>query len=450
MAIRNCDYKNTECTVTIVSGVPGCGKTTDIIGYYNNNPNTVIVVPTKRLQQQYAQANIHNVHTFHKIFRATHRENVTIIIDEAFTFYTAYIIRIHNVIKPRRIILYGDPLQIGPIDFTRDKSYAGVQRLCDARPRIMNWVNMRNPHDAITILRALGYRDMVGTSNVAASIYYVRAEPSDHENLQKRYGRGPLFVYNQETAAQLNVYTIHQIQGESNRTVYFSVDDRAIHTGLTDSIEHIRVMMSRHSEKLVFIGQSDHLRRYIDFIGSNIDINLQRYGMHLHDEIIPRDVLLMNAGTRPTKIPVKQVDKKVEFPNCTLEQAIDILDRTFETNDFLNGIAGITDTNIPHEGGGRLIMKTEEFMDRLRKMEAHGFRIADKKYAKMQFSDALTLVGSLSGRYAKDTLRTSVALAAGDVATMLDSFVEKFAIDTQTQLDCEIPTTDDSQIASSA
>jgi len=442
VCIRRCKYENRNVPVNICSGVPGCGKTTDIICQYMSRKNVAIIVPTKRLHRQYKDAGVNHVYTFHKAFTMRINPGATIIIDEAFTFYVPYILRVANVLQPGSIMLYGDPLQIGPIDFTSDKSYAGIQRLCDIRPKIVNWVNRRNPHDVITLLRALGYKDMVGTSNIAASIYYVDAKTDDYPSLQKRYGVGPLFVYNQTTAAQLNVNTIHQIQGESSRTVYFAVDERAVHTGLTESIEHVRVMLSRHSEKLVFIGQNDHLRRYIDYIGSNIDINLQRYGMHLHDAIIPRDILNMNAGTRPTKIPTKQVDKSATFQQCTLEQAIDIMERTFKTNDFFTGIAGITDTNIPHDGGGRLIIKAEELMDKMRKMSAHGFRITDQKYAKVQHSDALTLIGSLSGRYAKDTMRSTEQLTITDVATMLDAFVDKFATPTNRQNNVSIPDQD--------
>lgn len=442
IAVGVCKYEETSTPVSIFSGVPGCGKTTDIMARWVMQNDAFVIVPTKRLKEQYKELGAKRVHTFHRIFSAAVPRGSIIVIDEAFTFYAPYVTRIHNMLKPKMILLYGDPLQIGPIDFTSSQSYSTISRLAQIRPKIVNWVNHRNPQDVITILRTLGYHDMVGTNDVAASIYYVNGTAKDHEVLQTRYGRGPLIVYNQASAAAANTNTIHQYQGESQRTVFFEIDDRAIQTGLVQSIEHIRVMLSRHSEKLVFIGQNDHMRRYIDFIGSNIDINLQRFGIHLHDQHIPRDVLMLNAGTRPVKIPIKQIDRTVTFPACTLEQAMDIMDRTFKTNDFLSGIAGITDTNIAHEGGGRLIIKAEELMDRMRKMSAHGFRIADQKYAKMQFSDALTLIGSMSERYAKDTLRTSMQMAANDVATMLDALAEKMVRDVQDQVNVEIPTTD--------
>lgn len=417
------DWAGDEFDINIISGVMGCGKSRSIKKMMKDHSyHNILIVPTKLLQENYRKDGIKS-YTFHCAINCQRRPKAThLIIDEVFSFYKAYVYMMANLLKPSKITVLGDPLQIPALDFTDTQLFRRVQTMAEAYPRIVNWTNRRNPQDVCTLLRGLGYTGMVGTNPIQNSIYFIDGGEADIPNIIRKYGEGPTYVYNQSTASNMNVYTIHQSQGDTNRNVYFFVDQMAIETSLVNNTTHIRVMLSRHTEKLVFIGAASHMRRYLDYIGSNLDINLSRYGLLIHDVAIPVEILQQNAGYRPSRLPLVRVDDRIHYPKVNIDMVLDIMQRTFKENDFLSDIAGITDTKIDHEGGGRLTIKMEKFMDNMRKMHLTGFKIVKNTFAKQQFSDALTAIGSMSGRYCKNTRRIGINMVVNDVASMFNNF----------------------------
>ena len=109
VAVGRCKYDSIRCNVIICSGVPGCGKSTDIAKRFLDKKRWAVVVPSRRLKDDYRDSNC-RAYTFHCAFSISRGTIDDLVIDEAFSFYVPYILRLYNMIQPKRMWLYGDPL----------------------------------------------------------------------------------------------------------------------------------------------------------------------------------------------------------------------------------------------------------------------------------------------------------------------------------------------------
>jgi hypothetical protein len=275
----------------MLTGVPGCGKTT----YYRKKlrKGDVIVTPTHELADVLrVDVKIKSVYTEHAVFMHTGKVN-RLVIDEAFTFYPSKILTFINYLKPTEVYLVGDPGQIISIPF--DKRFQGHTTLVSSYNKIDNMTTHRGPHDSTRLMRKHGYDGMQTTSGVVRSMSVYDCTLDQAVDLQKRLNVNQtkrnlwhFIAYNQSTYRSLaaradNCTTVHGSEGSAYRNVILYVDPKAMHTHFEKSLSHVHVAMTRHNTNLLIVGQSNSFLREAFHTGSQLDVNGAIFGQERSD-----------------------------------------------------------------------------------------------------------------------------------------------------------------------
>nr|WAY16487.1 nonstructural polyprotein [Hepelivirales sp.] len=419
------ELKFDSMIVTIYSGIYGCGKTRLLKQLLSNVNHHVVVSPVKNLCDEYKEDGF-KAYTQHTIFLKSF-EGAVLVIDEAFTFYVDYILMLIAHVQPRRVYLMGDPGQIGAIDFSKAGDFDKYQRFTDVYSKVLNQVTNRCPQDIAYISRGLGYREAQSTVPISTSIYFVKGGLYDVSHIKGYYGPGPVYVFNRETAVINEISTIHREQGMSNYTTYFYIDVNAISSDYASMISHVTVAMSRHSNKLVVIGENSHFDYTLDYYGSNIHMNMAKYDMQVTDSLVPVSMLAdVNAGLKNQVIPIKIIYNPISLPVYDIREVFTIIKRVFKIPAAFEDIFSVVNTRLDFGGTQKVLIKPEKMLEYIRPAVRGYMILPEASAARSQGSDSLTCVDAALRRHDRNIVRMSEEMAIQSAADMLNAMSEKF------------------------
>lgn len=386
----------------VLAAVPAAGKSRYLRGLTGTK---LFIVPTNELAEAYRAVGSRVV-TFHTYFVRPRPPVDHLVIDEAYTFRLpfAFAVAAHCVAK--NYWLAGDPYQVGAIDFTSDLLFTQFPLL--PPPDYYNTHSLGLPQDVAQFLPGLGYPAITTSSRIKTSMSFVDLPLSAMRLLVARF-RALLVVYNQDTVDRLRLSdmvarTIHQVQGSRPTAVVFYLDEQAVQTGLDHALEHLRVVVSRHTQKLVFVGQTHHMRKIIDFYGSNIHLNLERYDIHMVDRDISAEMLRYNGAYTTSRYPMfAHVDPPV-YGHADVDAATEILSHILPAStDGIGNFAALMNTTIPYHGDGRLVIKLDRLLEKMRDRVVPGYMSSHSQFAVRHFPSSVTALSCVMDRYTKVT-----------------------------------------------
>jgi hypothetical protein len=228
-----------KADVRMLVGPPGCGKTTWLRKTF---PHADVIVPARKLMQDYIDAGFQKVNTHHAGLRGV---GELCIIDECFQLDIAIVNQYAH--RYKRVVVIGDPLQIERIDF--EKIGWDKYRI---RPNMwptfsMSNVTYRCPQDVVQILQHVYQWE--GKSGVRESIH---CQPT--RSLDFSMTNQPIMTFTQQTKGWLasrgyNSMTIHEAQGLTfqNAGLYLDNNEYAL---CARSRGHFIVSLTRHTHQL--------------------------------------------------------------------------------------------------------------------------------------------------------------------------------------------------------
>lgn len=240
----------------LVSGVPGCGKTTYIMK--NHKIGDLVLSATREGAREFrkraseaGETDVErNYRTVYSYLYNSHDKYDTVYVDEAMMMHPGMMYAITCASKCKRLVMVGDVRQIPyyvriDYDATYHKfdsvfpvtSYLHVSYRCPQDVAVL----MRNYYEkfvsASKVIKSLNVRYISGKNDVPAGFdIYLTFSQSDKEILATVYD---------------NVNTIHEYQGKQAKRV-------ALYRGsptmlkLYDSIEHHIVALTRHTNTLTY------------------------------------------------------------------------------------------------------------------------------------------------------------------------------------------------------
>nr|WPV74289.1 MAG: replicase protein [Drosophila Crammond virga-like virus] len=321
-----------DYSIHLVSGVPGCGKTTKAIKSFviGNNEDPVgdlILFPTKvasldfrkrltkhtkgAVTEEYLRMHVMTVDSF-IINDRQYPKYKKLIIDEALMLHSGCIFVAAIKAKVKNIFLIGDVKQIPWVNRTslpvQHQSIVAI-----VKPAEILSVSYRctlstagvlarlYPEGMTAVSRITGEMSIVITANPLAikldsDIQYLTYTQADKLELQKRAPKG------------MEINTIHEFQGKENDTVCLVRGSTKKHEIYTRE-EHNLVAISRHKKRFIYVtptsegdvmcawlsrvkySSTDSLRSYQAFSGGHLpnDIMMSRYqtkGQHEYDDNI--------------------------------------------------------------------------------------------------------------------------------------------------------------------
>jgi len=413
--------------VKVYSGVFGCGKTTFLKNYIEHYGirNYIIISTNRRLTEQ-ARKEGFSACTHHVAFTKKRKEQQVIFLDEAFTLDIEFIALLYYHFEPKILMLLGDPKQITAIDWTKAGVFSPLKNLYSI---VNNQHTYRSPLDVAQIARGIGYDKCTTSSPVTNSIFCVNATMQNLPALKILYGEGELMVYNRDSAYIHRCSTIHQRLGDSADVVYLYIDANAIDTSFHDALEHITVAVSRHRDKLVVFGDTTGFRTILDYWGSNMSINLEKYGFQAADVALHRSVVAQNTVClRPKLIPLNYTVSTYQFPNTPFVQIFDIIKRMFKIPENYNYFFSVVNTNMQYSGHNQMRIKMETLLNYMRE-KVEGYVVSYQEHcpaARSQGSDSLTCVDSALRRHNRKILKQTPDVAIQSAAEMLNAMADKF------------------------
>jgi hypothetical protein len=272
---------------TSITGVPGCGKTKYLKKH--NNRDTILITPTNKLMiTAKDDFNKVRVYTPHTAFTA--KKCKTLVIDEIVCYPIGYISFISRHLEPKRIVVAGDVFQIAYCDFDAP-TFHNNRVFSDFFDNI-NFNSRRCPQDVTAILAQGKYPMMTSSSPVNSSISLISAGLDVAHRISETFS-APIITYNQQTAAlTIDPNTVHQYQGQTVRNVILYIDTHAIDTNMLRSVCHTHVALTRHTDNLLVVGETNAFARSLFIHGSNNATNLETHDhtptdSHKHREVAP-------------------------------------------------------------------------------------------------------------------------------------------------------------------
>jgi hypothetical protein len=312
-----------------LTGAPGCGKTTFYRDYIKNHchDDCIVVCSTDDLRTE-LRNDLKSlkvpVYTQHNVYK--HQGVVrTIFVDEFFTFPVAAPLFYANVIgQPNvEVVLVGDPNQI-PDLFS--ELYPDSRRFTDIFPDLINNFTRRSANDVTDLLGRLGYGDIQTTSNVTSSISVLNTNPDNCRQIIRKLN-WPVISFNRSSAGNMsfaNSKTVHGSQGHTFPNVILYVDPKAMSVGMSKSIRHVRVALSRHTENILILGSADGLLHDAFHENSPLQVNGSRFGQE-RSEVYEHDLSL------PDKYWTLH-SELLQLDDVSIAEALQVLDDMIPTN----------------------------------------------------------------------------------------------------------------------
>nr|QHA33774.1 polyprotein [Atrato Virga-like virus 7] len=243
-------------SITLRSGVPGCGKTKRIIDSVTEND--FIVTSTRENKDDIisrCEKMKKRTKTIHSLIINKDNVNVEVnklYIDEALMSHAGEIMIAINVLRPTEVIMSGDEQQIPYIN-----RLPFMESRCSDATRICNNMcydnqSYRVPRD-VAFLFTKNYRSgFITTKEVMRSMDYKLVNSPDTIPVGEQ-----VLVFKQTEKNPLRllghvVSTVHEYQGKQAETIYMYRDSIYPLDPIYRSAPHILVALTRHSKKLVY------------------------------------------------------------------------------------------------------------------------------------------------------------------------------------------------------
>nr|QHA33758.1 polyprotein [Atrato Virga-like virus 6] len=256
-------------TITLRSGVPGCGKTKRIIDSVTEND--FIVTSTRENKEDIisrCEKMKNRTKTIHSLI--INKDNVKadvnkLYIDEALMSHAGEIMIVINALRPTEVIMSGDEQQIPYIN-----RLPFVEMKCSDATRICNNLcydnqSYRVPRDVALLFTKTYKNGFITTKEITRSMdYEIVSSPSSIPKGSQ------VLVFKQTEKNPLKalghvVSTVHEYQGKQAEVIYLYRDSIFPLEPIYKSAPHILVALTRHSRKFVYYTKiRDEITQLID------------------------------------------------------------------------------------------------------------------------------------------------------------------------------------------
>ena len=332
--IKHITHVNSACTFTLVEGVPGCGKTTEIINAASNE-DLIVTVARKtcdeikeKWQQVKGKNNQPTIRTVDSFLLNEVKTYSKVWFDEGLMVHAGVIELVAAMAKAREVYVYGDRNQLNFIsrvgDFdTKFHRFQWFSKL-EFRPR-----SYRCPHDVAKLFRPL-YQGGFNTKNkVRTSMQVKRVQ--NIQQISKRIKK--YLTFTQEEKKDLikngfeNVNTIHEAQGTTYEEVaLIRLNPKSV--PIFNSVQHILVGLTRHTKKFFYatVVTDDEITKMIED---------ENYGFKTIMNSFDETEITMEQKGKPT-MELMETTKEEEKVFTESEIAKVIIENSLLRNNALN------------------------------------------------------------------------------------------------------------------
>ncbi|CAH2083697.1 unnamed protein product [Euphydryas editha] len=251
-----------------INGVPGCGKTTHIVGNFDEDGEIVATTTLEaakdlkeKLAHRYGKKAKSKVRTMASILVNGFHESIKInrlTVDEALMNHFGAIVMAARLSEAKEVVLVGDINQLPYID--RDNLF--IMRYC--RPNMTIHITCelscthRNPKDVALAINEV-YKNIYSSNPIVRSL---RMERFTGTRIPERQDGTLYLVFTQEEKKTLlsqgygtgqgsSVMTIHEAQGQTREGVII-IQTKTRRLRIHDSIPHAVVAVTRHTKTCVY------------------------------------------------------------------------------------------------------------------------------------------------------------------------------------------------------
>lgn len=273
-------YKSHTTKVALIEGVPGCGKTSELVSIATEGD--LILTVTKETKDDIKQRirlvgknNI--VRTVDSYLINDHRFYKRILLDEGLMLHAGQIDIMCWRSKAKHVTIFGDRNQLGFINRLSnfEMKYANFERYVNVEQRNLSY---RCPADIAKIFSPKylgGFKTISKIKNSMAINFIATAENLFIPVTYK------ILTFTQDEKKILkskykNVNTIHEIQGKTfNKVALIRLNAKSLE--IYDSINHILVGLTRHTHYFIYhsVGGHDTVVNYIRSVGYDSETLMQ-------------------------------------------------------------------------------------------------------------------------------------------------------------------------------
>ncbi|QYW08475.1 MAG: putative replicase [Hubei sediment virgavirus 1] len=292
-------FKEPKAKFVLVDGVPGCGKTKEIIERANLDKDAskgdlvlcagkaaTEAMRVRFINVAHKEANKSNVRTIDSyVIKTPHTHHDTLWIDEGLMVHPGEVLYVASLAQAKTVYVYGDTKQIPFInrvaDFVIPKDLVSL-KVDDVEERN---VTLRCPADVTSFLNSVYGRKITTKSNVSKSL---RAEllPGSAALVPVRYhlADSKVLTFTQNEKLEMlgrgykNVQTVHEAQGETFQSVALVRLQYQNMPIIDEGSEHVTVALSRHTNSLAYYTvKADHVYARIENFSKVSDIILRNF-----------------------------------------------------------------------------------------------------------------------------------------------------------------------------
>nr|QWC36511.1 polyprotein [Bemisia tabaci bromo-like virus 3] len=295
--LESLDLTSCASSYTLVEGVPGCGKTTELIS--RSDSRDLILTVTRSTAEEIrarlpTDKRSMEVRTLDSYILNSQKNYDVVWLDEALMLHPGEIDFVALLSKASTIYLYGDSHQLGFIP--RVSGYHLSYNITTSVSSIeLRSLSYRCPLDVATLFSPVYSTKFFSTSPVINSIRILNianlsAVPSIPD---VKY-----LVFTQEEKQTLapkypNVNTIHEVQGQTFSKV-FLVRVRATRLALYDSEPHHLVALTRHKISFVYYTTvpDDSLSKTLKSVSADLSLRADSSSSAAHSKTVSLDTYL--------------------------------------------------------------------------------------------------------------------------------------------------------------
>lgn len=233
-----------------VTGVPGCGKTTNIKKFKPDDQ--IYITPYKRLAQEYIDAG-YRAYTYaiglEKVPKGT-----SIVLDEAFALEPLVALL---YLKHYKVTVIGDPLQMRFVDKSNIYNKITAVDVFGTKFPHQN-VSFTMPLDVTYVLnKKFDYR-CTTMSTIYKSMELGHIDPQKQEHF--------CFTTRWESAKGNKSTVVAKIQGKRTKTTYL-IGETACRAVVNNVVGQLVVALSRHSERMIVHTEDNLLKNIVNIAG---------------------------------------------------------------------------------------------------------------------------------------------------------------------------------------
>nr|BCG11495.1 129 kDa replicase [Sunn-hemp mosaic virus] len=266
--LRHLDQKKPTATITLVDGVPGCGKTQEILSRFDANSDLILVQGREACEMIRRRANDNvpgsatkeNVRTFDSfVMNRKPGKFKTLWVDEGLMVHPGLINFCINISCVSSVYIFGDRKQIPFINRVMNFSIPDNLAKLYYDEIVSRDTTKRCPLDVTHFLNSVYEKRVMSHSNVQRSLECKmisgKAKINDYRSI---LAEGKLLTFTQEDKEYLlkagfkDVNTVHEAQGETYRDVNLIRVTATPLTIVSAGSPHVTVALSRHTNRFVY------------------------------------------------------------------------------------------------------------------------------------------------------------------------------------------------------